>query len=62
LSEREGMKPYYELAVKKRSGPSIEDAEVKILGGTGYHIPTDAEWGAWLRGGDEDEVPQWGQG
>ena len=44
LSEKEGLKPYYELSVTERKGPSIEKAEVKILGGTGYHLPTDAEW------------------
>ncbi len=44
LSEREGLKPYYDLQVRTRNGDSIADAEVKILGGNGYHIPTDAEW------------------
>ncbi len=44
LSEQEGLKPYYQLTVKKRNGSSIEEAEVKIPGGTGYHIPTDVEW------------------
>ena len=51
LSEREGLKPYYELTVAKRDGPSIEEAEVKILGGSGYHIPTDAEWEHGCRAG-----------
>ncbi|MCE9531962.1 MAG: SUMF1/EgtB/PvdO family nonheme iron enzyme [Planctomycetes bacterium] len=47
LSEKEGLKPYYELKVTKRGGKDsnqIEEAEVTILGGNGYHIPTDAEW------------------
>jgi hypothetical protein len=61
-SEREGLKPYYELTVKKRIDRSVEDAEVKILGGSGYHIPTDKGMGAWLPGGDENEVPLWRQG
>ncbi len=43
LSAREGMKPYYELAVTKRSGPSIAEAEVTLLGGNGYRIPTHPE-------------------
>jgi len=47
LSEQEGLKPYYDLKVTKRGGKDskqIDQAEVKILGGVGYHIPTDAEW------------------
>jgi len=47
LSEKEGLQPYYDLKVTKRvgkDGKQIEDAQVKILGGSGYHIPTDAEW------------------
>jgi formylglycine-generating enzyme required for sulfatase activity len=53
LSEVEGLKPYYELTVNERKGLSIANAEVKIVGGPGYHIPTDAAWehacraGAW---------------
>lgn len=44
LSEKEGLKPYYALVVTERKGPSIEKAEVQVVGGTGYHIPTNAEW------------------
>ncbi|MCE9531963.1 MAG: formylglycine-generating enzyme family protein, partial [Planctomycetes bacterium] len=47
LSEQEGLKPYYDLKVTKRDDKEfkrIEEAEVTILGGNGYHIPTDAEW------------------
>ncbi len=47
LSEQEGLKPYYDLKVAKRDryvGKHVEEAEVKILGGSGYHLPTDAEW------------------
>jgi len=51
LSEREGLKPYYELTVTKRSGKQIEEADVKILGGSGYHIPTCAEWEHGCRAG-----------
>ena len=54
LSEREGLKPYYELTVTKRGGEDgkqIDDAEVKILGGSGYHIPTGVEWEHGCRAG-----------
>jgi formylglycine-generating enzyme required for sulfatase activity len=51
LSAREGLKPYYDLKVLKRPGTAIEEAEVKIVGGNGYHIPTDPEWEQACRAG-----------
>jgi formylglycine-generating enzyme required for sulfatase activity len=51
LSEREDLKPYYEMTAKKGGLTSIEAAKVKILGGSGYHIPTDAEWEHGCRAG-----------
>jgi serine/threonine protein kinase len=53
LSAKEVLKPYYELLVLKRTkdGNSIDEAQVKILGGNGYRIPTDAEWGHACRAG-----------
>jgi hypothetical protein len=44
LSEREGLQPWYELTVTRRSGAAIEEAEVEILGGNSYHLPSDSEW------------------
>ncbi len=44
LSESDGLQPWYELSVTRRSGEAIEEAEVKILGGSGYHLPTDSQW------------------
>lgn len=44
LSEREGLSAYYELKVTRRRGTTIEEAEVKILGGSSYHLPTDSQW------------------
>jgi sulfatase modifying factor 1 len=53
LSEKEGLKPYYELKVIKKAedGNGINEAEVKILGGSGYHIPTGPEWEHGCRAG-----------
>jgi formylglycine-generating enzyme required for sulfatase activity len=51
LSEREGLQPWYELAVTRRSGAAIEKAEVKVLGGSGYHLPTDSQWSHASRAG-----------
>jgi hypothetical protein len=51
LSEREKLPAYYDIQVKTRKDTLIEDAEVKILGGNGYHIPTDAEWEHGCRAG-----------
>jgi sulfatase modifying factor 1 len=44
LSEREGLKPYYTLKVLKETNDNISDAEVQIVGGNGYKLPTEAEW------------------
>ncbi|MCE9531616.1 MAG: SUMF1/EgtB/PvdO family nonheme iron enzyme, partial [Planctomycetes bacterium] len=56
LSEREGLKPYYDIKVAGRNGVmarQIADGTATILGGNGYHIPTDLEWEASYRGGSK---------
>jgi eukaryotic-like serine/threonine-protein kinase len=53
LSERDGLRPFYQLSVTKRTGAAIAEAEVKLLDGGGYHIPTTREWEVACRAGTE---------
>ncbi|MEI7685355.1 MAG: formylglycine-generating enzyme family protein [Planctomycetota bacterium] len=53
LSEKEGLKPYYGINVieRNRENKQISKAEIEILGGDGYHLPTPTEWAHANRAG-----------
>jgi len=54
LSEKAGRKPYYKLtniAMENYGNGAIDKADLEILGGNGYRLPSEAQWEYACRAG-----------